>query len=114
VRSAFRELAAYQLALAMSHRVYAGVRRWESFELWSVGLQLVRSADSVPANIAEASGRQSAPDQRRFLIVAWSSLHETEHWLGVARKRGFGIDPAPELDEVARTLSGLIKRARAT
>ena len=70
---------------------------------------MVRAADSVGANIAEAAGRWHTPDRRRLLIVARGSLYETEHWLTRAQARGLEL-PDTDLQELARTLHGLIRR----
>jgi hypothetical protein len=46
-----------------------------------------------------------------MLFVARGSLRELEHWILVAQERGLVPPDAGEhLPEVARTLSGLIKR----
>ncbi|MDX6584201.1 MAG: hypothetical protein QOI10_3385 [Solirubrobacterales bacterium] len=80
--------------------------------MWSTGMQLVRAADSIAANIAEAFGRDSTADTRRLLFIARGSLFETEHWLAVSAARGLlevsGLES--KLSEVARTLNGLIAR----
>jgi four helix bundle protein len=77
-------------------------------------MQLVRAADAIAANIAEAMGRFHLADQRRILMYARGSLYETEHWIDSASDHGL-LDPAEfedELGELARTLAGLIaKRA---
>jgi four helix bundle protein len=52
-----------------------------------VGKQLVRSADSVGANIAEGNGRGTYADNRRFVRTARGSLNETRHWLRRAFRR---------------------------
>ncbi len=85
--------------------------RWNSFERWSIGVQLVRAADSVGANVAEAMGRWHAPDRRRFLFIARGSLYETEHWMLRAEARGL-LEPGSNdrLGEVGRALNGLIKK----
>ncbi|WP_292833530.1 four helix bundle protein [uncultured Nostoc sp.] len=49
-----------------------------------MGKQIVPSADSIGANIAEGLGRGSSQDNRRFIKIARGSLNETQHWLRLA------------------------------
>ncbi len=46
-----------------------------------MGKQIVRSADSVGANIAEGHGRYSCQKNQRFVKIARGSFNETRHWL---------------------------------
>jgi four helix bundle protein len=109
--SDFRRLAAYQLAAEISDELAGTVTASPSFQLWSIGIQLMRAADSIGANIAEASGRWSRADQRHLLIVARGSLYELEHWLTRAQPRGLGAGGHEvRLAELARLINGLIKR----
>jgi four helix bundle protein len=109
-----RNFTAYRLAASLSDRIHARVKSWPKFELWTVGNQLVRSADSIGANIAEGLGRGTRADQRRFLLVARGSLYETEHWLERAAARGL-IGPDERFGdataELGKVLSGLIATA---
>jgi four helix bundle protein len=111
MRSEFRDLFAYRRATEIAHELHRDARNWPSFEKWTIGVQLVRAADSVGANIAEASGRWHRPDERRLLLIARGSLHELEHWITYAEERDLldrgTVDP---LADVARALNGLIKR----
>jgi four helix bundle protein len=72
---------------------------------------MVRAADSVGANLAEGSGRFTAPDHRRFLFIARSSACELEHWLERAAARDLGLpeQALEEAGEVARMLNGLLR-----
>jgi len=113
--SNFRSLVAYRAARSLARNAHASVRRWGKFDQWTVGIQLVRAADSIGANIAEAMGRFHLADQRRLLLFARGSLYETEHWIQCAAERGL-LDAGEfeaALSEAARTLSGLIAKRHA-
>jgi len=107
---AFRGLRAYALASELADELHREVAGWPPFERWTIGLQLVRAADSIGANIAEASGRWHLADKRRLLVIARGSLYELEHWLLRARARGLSCSTSPVLAELGRTLNGLIRR----
>jgi four helix bundle protein len=110
VSSDFRQLVSYRLAVEVADFVHSAAAGWVSFVRWSVGIQLVRAADSVGANIAEAMGRWHGPDRRRLLFIARGSLYETEHWMLRAEARGL-LEPGTNdrLGEVAKALNGLIR-----
>jgi four helix bundle protein len=110
VASDFQQLRVYRLAVALSDEIYAAVERWPMLARTSFGAQLIRSADSIGANIAEASGRHGPADRRRLLVIARGSLYETEHWLLRAERRGLAPHGMAErLDEIGKLLNGLIR-----
>jgi four helix bundle protein len=86
-KSGFEDLEVYQLAERLADEVWDIVLSWNNFARDTVGKQLVRSADSIGANIAEGVGRYSYQDNRRFVRIARGSLNETKHWLRRAYKR---------------------------
>ena len=106
----FRDLAVYERAVELADDVHHEVVRWPSFDRWTLGIQLVRAADSVGANIAEASGRGGSADQRRLFLIARGSALETEHWLdrAVARDLPLPAEACPRAAEVGRMLNGLL------
>ena len=83
----FQELQVYQLAEQISNEVWLIVQSWDFFAKNTVGQQLVRSVDSIGANIAEGNGRYNYNDNQRFIKIARGSLHETRHWLRLACTR---------------------------
>lgn len=80
-KSNFEKLEIYQLAEKLADEIWFIVEKWQYFEKYTVGKQMVRSADSVGANIAEGNGRYSYKDNQRFIRIARGSLNETRHWL---------------------------------
>lgn len=109
----FENLQIYQLAERLSDEVWAIVIAWEPFARNTIGSQLVRSTDSIGANIAEGSGRGSDADYKRFLKIARGSLYETRHWLRRAFKRQLLTEDqvsalTPILDELTPKLNAYI------
>ena len=104
-------MTAYQLAARLVDDLTDEVETWPQFEKWSIGIQLIRAAGSVGANIAEAAGRWTEADKRRLLLIARGSLYETEHWTERAAKGGLlKRRYEPVIDEVRGALHGLIRR----
>jgi len=60
---------------------------WPRFAQDTIGKQLVRSADSVNANLVEGDGRYTDPDAVKFFIIARGSARETRLWIRRAAKR---------------------------
>ncbi|MEH1904614.1 MAG: four helix bundle protein [Nostoc sp.] len=77
----FQELQVYQLSEKLADDICKIVEGWNFFAKDTIGKQIVRSADSIDANIAEGLGRGSFQDNRRFIKIARGSLNETQHWL---------------------------------
>ena len=64
-RTNFEQLRVYQFSEELSDAIWDIVCKWDGFAKDTVGKQVVRSADSVGANIAEGEGRGSYQDNRR-------------------------------------------------
>jgi four helix bundle protein len=77
----FEKLRVYELSELLADEIWRIVRKWDTFARDTVGKQIVRSADSIGANIAEGTGRGTYKDNRRFVRTARGSLYETRHWL---------------------------------
>jgi four helix bundle protein len=107
----FQELVVYQRAGELADAVRASVHRWSHLDCWTAGVQLIRALDSVPANIAEATGRESLKDQARFYVIARGSLREAQQWLVRADARALPLPAGARerAEEVGKMLSGLIR-----
>ncbi len=113
-RTNFENLRVYQLSESLADSVWQVVRRWDNLARDTVGKQLIRSADSVGANIAEGSGRASVADNRRFVRVARGSLYGTKHWLRRAFRRELLKSAQVEelkgtIEELTLTLNGYLR-----
>ncbi|QFS42855.1 four helix bundle protein [Nostoc sphaeroides CCNUC1] len=86
-RKRFQELQVYQLSEQLADDIWKIVDGWSFFAKDTIGKQIVRSADSIGANIAEGVGRGSFQDNRRFIKIARGSFNETQHWLRRAYTR---------------------------
>lgn len=73
-KTSFENLEVYQLAENLADEVWKIVVEWEHFSKITIGQQLVNSADSISANIAEGNGRFNYKDNSRFVKIARGSL----------------------------------------
>ena len=109
----YEELRIFQLAEKLADHVWQIVNQWEYFDKDTVGKQLVGSADSIGANIAEGAGRGTPADNKRFVRIARGSLHETRYWLRRAYNRNLFDDTKISavkdiLDELAPSLNAYL------
>jgi four helix bundle protein len=75
----FQDLQIYQLSERLADDIWKIVNVWDVFAKNTIGQQIVRSADSIGANIAEGFGRGSYQENKRFVKIARGSLNETQH-----------------------------------
>jgi len=118
-RTQFESLDVYKLAEELSDLIWDLVTGWRPFEKQTIGRQIVGSADSVGANIAECAGRGSFNDNRRFVKISRASLYETKHWLRRAFRRGLLTESQVYslqklVDELTPRLNAYIKSIRAS
>ncbi|MEA3386452.1 MAG: four helix bundle protein [Thermodesulfobacteriota bacterium] len=75
------ELDVYKLAEELSDMVWQDFDRWNKKVQNTVGYQIIRSSDSIAANIAEGYGRYTPADRKKFYLYSRGSLEETKSWL---------------------------------
>jgi four helix bundle protein len=110
----FQELRVYQLSEKLADNIWKIVNEWESLPQNTIGKQIIRSADSIGANIAEGVGRGSYAENRRFIRIARGSLYETQHWLIRAYNRNLLTDEQVNklkvtIDDLAPQLNAYLK-----
>ena len=108
------DLEVYNLSFALSNKVWDIVVGWNYLAQNSIGLQFVRSIDSVSANIAEGFGRFGKKDKIKFYRISRASVLESKDWLNKSLARKLitietHSELINELDKLPRLLNGLIK-----
>ena len=81
------ELEVYQLAESFSDEIWFIVIKWDYFAKDTIEKQIVRSADSIGANIAEGYGRYHYKENKNFCYFSRGSIIETKDWLKKSRDR---------------------------
>ena len=75
------ELDVYKLAEELSDLVWYDFDKWSRKVQNSIGYQILRSLDSIAANISEGYGRYTPADRKRFYLYSRGSFEETKAWL---------------------------------
>lgn len=110
-KTGFENLRVYQLSEELADIVWDIVIKWNYFAQDTIGKQMINSADSVGANIAEGTGRGSFADNRRFARISRGSLFELKHWLRRAYKRNLLVEG--EKNTLQKLIEELIPRLSA-
>jgi len=76
--NSYKELIVWQKSIAMVTQIYTLTRSFPAEEKFGLASQLNRAAVSIPSNIAEGWGRESAKNYLQFLRISRGSLMETE------------------------------------
>jgi four helix bundle protein len=117
VERGYRDLIAWQKAMAQVKSVYSTTREWPPDERFGLIDQARRAAVSIPANLAEGNGRTGAREFAHHVSIAHGSRCELETLLLIASEQGYTRDDAVEelfeqSEEVGRLLRGLLKSLR--
>lgn len=75
------ELDVYKLSDELSDLIWYDFDNWNKKTQNTIGYQILRSSDSITANIAEGYGRYTPADRRKFYLYSRGSLEETKSWL---------------------------------
>jgi four helix bundle protein len=82
------KIYAYNRSFDLSNKIWDIVNNWENFAKFTIGKQLVNSADSISANIAEGFGRYHKKDKIKFYRYSNGSLLESIDWIKKSEIRG--------------------------
>lgn len=96
-----KNLEAWKESIQLVTDIYNLTREFPKEELWGLTSQIRRAAISIPSNIAEGSGRNTAKDTLRFIDIALGSIAELETQLIIAQNLGY-TNPECLLDKLSR------------
>ncbi|MEA3499546.1 MAG: four helix bundle protein [Candidatus Marinimicrobia bacterium] len=103
----------YQLSMDIGEDIWKIVIKWNYFQKNTVGKQLVRSCDSISANLSEGLGRYHYKETKNFSYYSRGSLFETKTWLKKANNRNLIDDTEynkfiDELDSIGIKINNYI------
>ena len=75
------EMDVYKLAEELSDLIWYAFDEWPRKVQQTTGYQIIRSADSIAANLAEGYGRYTPADRKVFYRYSRGSFEETKAWL---------------------------------
>ena len=81
------DLDVYNLANEVADDIWNIVINWNFLAQDTVGKQIIKSSDSIAANIAEGYGRYFFKENRQFCFYSRGSILETKTWLKKAKRR---------------------------
>lgn len=85
----FEDLDIWRISHSLVLEIYKIVKTFPKSEDYILTKQIIRSAQSIPANIAEGMGRFSKKEFLQFLIISRGSVEETKYHLILAKDLGY-------------------------
>src|SRR5688500_1465154 len=98
----FKKLLVWQKAHALALRIHRAASRIRGAQNAALRNQMIRAAQSIPANIVEGRSHRSEREFRRFLGYALHSSSELEHHL--ITSGDLELIPTKENDELLEQL----------
>ena len=81
------DLDVYNLSIEMADEIWNIVITRNFLAQDTIGKQIIRSSDSIAANIAEGYGRYFFKENRQFCFYSRGSILETKTWIKKAKNR---------------------------
>ena len=116
--SDYKQLKVWEKSHQLTLDVYRTTASFPKEEMYGLTSQIKRAAGSIPANIAEGSGRGSSAELIRFLRIATGSAYELEYHILLAYEVEFLNEGDyqvlnDQIVEIKRMLNGLIRSLEA-
>jgi four helix bundle protein len=81
----YKKLIVWEKAHNFTVKIYELLKVFPKEEIFGLTSQLKRAAISIPANIAEGTGRSSNTDFARFLNISLGPLNEVSYYILLAK-----------------------------
>src|SRR5260370_42551283 len=112
--NSYRDLKVWQAGMVLAKGCYFLTRTFPKAELFAMTSQIRRAGTSIPANIAERTGRENTGEYIQFLRIAQGSLKELETHLILAYEVEICTNQAAlplldQADQLGRMLRALIR-----
>ena len=102
-----KDLLVWRKSIDLVEQIYKLTKQFPHEELYGITNQMRRCAVSIPANIAEGSGRKNKAEFIQFLHIALGSASELETHLIISQRLGFLSSNS--YDEIMNALNEIIK-----
>ena len=102
-----KDLLVWRKSIDLVEQIYKLTKQFPHEELYGITNQMRRCAVSIPANIAEGSGRKNKEEFIQFLHISLGSASELETHLIISQRLGFLSNDA--YDEIMNALNEIIK-----
>jgi four helix bundle protein len=114
MNASINDLEIYRESMRLAEVIWDSVGSWPLFAKDTLGKQIVRSADSIAANLAEGYGRYHFKENQKFCYYSRGSLQETQTWIEKAVRRNLIPDEAGralyrEFDLLKKRLNAYIR-----
>lgn len=109
----FKDLDVWNTSHQLALEIYQLTQSVPNDERYRLPDQICRAASSIPANIAEGTGRNTLKEYAQFLYNARGSIEETKYHLLLAKDLGYLENEqfdklTGEYESVGKMLNGLI------
>ena len=115
----YKDLKVWEKAHAFTLQVYEITKLFPKEEIYSLTNQLRRSYSSIPANIAEGSGKNPQHEFAHYLNISLGSSNETEYFLILSKDLNYlqeekYIELHHTVNEIKAMLISLIQKVRSS
>jgi four helix bundle protein len=108
----YKDLKVWSKSVDLANKIIVLVSGFPKHLVFNLGNQIIKSAISIPSNIAEGAGRNSKTEFLRFLDIAYASLCELETQITISyNAKLLALDEfdnfSKECDEIGKMINGL-------